>query len=329
MKRRNFFPVGLSAIVLSILIGVTLGRYSSRILAAQMPGAACSVSMANIIQSAKGDVYEIDDPNYIEPKSYSLVTYSVHGDEITNPVYDPIPNDLKDEQKNSALQNQAWQIFVSLIPPPNREIVKEFNVFTDGYSNTLAASDQTKEDLSEWVLEVDIADLEDNDALMFTMIHEYGHILTLNASQMDPDQEIMDDPLNPILQKEKAAACPNYFTGMGCSHADAYIQSFYDRFWVDIIEEWKKIDALQYDADLDPYYEGLFNFYLAHQDQFLDDYSTTHVTEDIAESFAYFVFGPKPGGTSIKGQKVLFFYAYPELIKLRQSILQGACSILQ
>jgi hypothetical protein len=59
----------------------------------------------------------------------------------------------------------------------------------------------------------------------------------------------------------------------------------------------------------------------------VDDYSTTHPAEDIAESFTYFVFGPKPTGNSIKEQKIAFFYEYPELIHLRENILSGACSL--
>jgi hypothetical protein len=127
----------------------------------------------------------------------------------------------------------------------------------------------------------------------------------------------------------KAADCPNYFAGSGCSRPNSYINAFHDRFWVALDAEWKKIDELQYAEDLNPYYAALYNFYLAHQDQFLDDYSTTHPAEDIAEAFAYFVFSPRPAGTTIKDQKILFFYEYPELVELRQSILQGACSIAQ
>jgi hypothetical protein len=98
---------------------------------------------------------------------------------------------------------------------------------------------------------------------------------------------------------------------------------------VGIEAEWKPIDALQYADDLNPYYAGLYDFYLSHQDQFVDDYSTTHPAEDIAETFAYFVFSPKPTGASIKDQKVLFFYKYPELIELRRSILRGACAAIK
>lgn len=238
-----------------------------------------------------------------------------------------LPDDLKDEQKDFALQNEGWKIFTDLIPPQDRQMVAQYNTFTDGYSNTLAAVDQTKADPSQWILEIDIADLEDKDSLLFTMIHEYAHILTLDASQVTPDQEIVEDPYNLDLQASKAAACPYFFTGTGCSYANSYIDAFYNRFWLDINDEWQKIDALQYGTeDLTPYYDGLYNFYKTHQDQFLDDYSVTHPDEDIAEAFAYFVFSPKPTGNSIKEQKVAFFYEYPELVELRANILESVCA---
>ena len=208
-------------------------------------------------------------------------------------------------------------------------MVSQYIIFTDGGENTLAAVDQTPNDLTHWIVEVDVADLDNKDALLFTLIHEYAHLLTLNDSQVNIDQNIYNDPANLALLESRTAACPNYFTGGGCSHPNSYVNAFYRRFWVDINPEWKKIDALQYADDLNPYYAGLYNFYLKHQDQFIDDYATTHPTEDIAESFAYFVFSPKPTGTSIKDRKVLFFYEYPELVALRQSILKGACSMIK
>jgi hypothetical protein len=328
MKKNLTFIIVLLAVGLFILLGVVLGRYASSAFVAQTPNAVCAVTMTDIIQSAKGDVYNMGGTSdYVEPKTYYLAEYSVHGDSITDPIFESVPNDLKDEQKDSTLQNEGWKIFTSLIPPTDRQMVTQYKVFTDGYSNTLAAVDQTQNDPSQWVLEIDIADLKDKDSLMFTMIHEYAHILTLNASQVTPDQEIVDDPGNLDLQASKAAACPNFFTGTGCSYADSYIQAFYNRFWLDINDEWQKIDALQYGTkDLTPYYDGLYNFYKTHQDQFLDDYSTTHPDEDIAESFAYFVFSPKPTGNTIKEQKIAFFHEYPELVELRTNILNGLCT---
>lgn len=269
----------------------------------------------------------VGDTKFVEPQSYYLATYSVEGDEIIEPVLEPVPNNLADEQKDIALQTEAWDVFTTIVPAQDRQMLVQYNVFTDGNSNTLAAVDQNLEDPSKWILEIDIADLADRDALLFTLIHEYAHLLTLNATQVIPDQEIVDDPMNVAMLEEKAAACPNYFAGTGCSYPDSYIHTFYNRFWVDINDEWKKIDALQYGEDDMLYFDGLYSFYKTHQDQFVDDYATTHPAEDIAESFTYFVFAPKPTGDSIKEQKIAFFYEYPELVQLRENILNGACSL--
>jgi len=330
-KKLTFITV-LLAVGLFVLFGVALGGYAANALSRETPVAVCSTTMANVIASAKGNVYKGIDPNFVDPTSYPLATYSVSGNEIANPTFPALdatdPSVVKDEQKNSTLQTEAWRIFTKLIPIQRRGMVAQYDVFTDGFENTLAAVDQTKADPMRWILQIDVADVENKNSFMFTLVHEYSHLLTLNAAQVTPDQEIVNAPDDLALQARKAAACPNYFTGTGCSHADSYIHVFYNRFWAGAInDEWKKVDALQINKDnLAPYYDGLYNLYQKHQDQFVDDYAVTYLTEDISESFTYFIFSPKPTGNSIKEQKISFFYEYPELIQLRENILNGACS---
>ena len=313
-------------ICLGVFLGFAIGIHLSASIEKDTSAISCPNIMAEIIQSAQGDVYKIDDPNYTEPATHFLVKYSVKGDEITNPLLESAPADLKDEQANTNLQKEVWGLFTSLIPPENRRMVSQYDVFTDGFENTLAAVDQLPDSPANWSVQIDIADLENKDLLLFTLVHEYAHILTLDDTQVLPDQELLKDPYNKDLLDAKAAACPNYAPGNGCSKKDSYINSFYSRFWVDINTEWQKIDALQYDDNQLPYYDGLYKFYQAHRDQFVDDYATTHPDEDIAESFAYFVFSPRPQGNSIKGQKILFFYQYPELVRLRGQILSDICT---
>ena len=322
----------LFVIIFLLLVGIcgyAIGKYFSTPAKNKAAELSCPNTLTDIIQSAKGDVYKIDNPNYVQPQSDILLTYSVHGDLITNPVFNLIPSTLKDEQQDSATQKQVWKIFTTLISAKDRQMVTEYMIFTDGNEETLAAVEQVPADLTHWIVEIDVADLANKDELLFTLVHEYAHLLTLNNSQVAIDQELYDDPNNLSLLKRKAVACPNYFEGGGCSLPHSYINTFYQRFWIGVDAEWEKINILQYADDLKPYYAGLYNFYLAHRDQFVDDYATTHPAEDIAESFAYFVFSPKPETTSVRGQKILFFYDYPELVKLRQTILQGTCSIAQ
>lgn len=328
MSKNVAFIIVFFSLALFLGVGVFLGLQNTAELPAENY-AVCAVSMERVIIGGQGDVYNFEGvTDFSEPEFDYLAEYSVEGDAIKDPVLESVPADLQDEQKDSALQNEAWQVFTELIPAADRQMVTQFNVFTDGYSNTLAAVDQSKQDAAQWMLEVDIADLEDKNALIFTMIHEYAHLLTLNASQVEPDAEIVNDPFNLELQKEKAAACPNYFPGNGCSYADSYIHAFYNRFWLEVADEWQQVDALQYGTDdFVPYYNALYDFYKTHADQFVGDYAVTHPAEDIAESFTHFVFSPKPLGNSIKEQKLAFFYEYPELVQLREDILSGACQL--
>jgi hypothetical protein len=288
--------------------------------------AACAATVAKVIESAQGSVYQVSEEEAAPPETHYLASYDVSADEIGSPDFQSVPEEWKDEQIDRALHEEAWNLFTAMIPAEDREMVTGYLVFTDGLSNTLAAVEQQPEDITEWIVEVDIADLEDRNALLFTLIHEYAHLLTLHSGQVTPDPDILKNPKDLTLIAERAAACPTYFTGDGCSHPDSYINQFYQRFWPDIADEWKAVDSLQYDEDQMPYFEGLYDFYLAHSDEFVDDYATTHPAEDIAESFAYFVFSPKPAGTSIKEQKVAFFHQYPELVKLRDHILANLCA---
>jgi hypothetical protein len=326
MSRNFSLILVLLALFVFLAAGIVLGGNMANGLGVEFTS-ACARIMEGVIRGGQGEVYNFDGvEEFVEPDVYNLALYSVEGDEIENPVYESVPAEWRDEQKNAALQYEAWRTFTELIPQEGRRMVAQFNVFTDGVDNTLAAVDFSGNDPTLWKLEVDITDLKDRDMFLFTLIHEYAHLLTLNDSQVEPDEEIAKDPYNTVLQNEKAFLCPNYFTGTGCSNPDSYIQSFYSRFWTGIEDEWEKADAIQYQAGANvKYYNALYDFYRSHHDQFVSDYSVTHPTEDIAEAFTHFVFSPKPHGNSIREEKIRFFYEYPELVRLRGDILSGAC----
>lgn len=73
------------------------------------------------------------------------------------------------------------------------------------------------------------------------------------------------------------------------------------------------------------YRTALDEFYANHREQFVSPYAATNPREDIAESWTEFILRPKPSGTSIADQKVLFFYEFPELVQAREEIIQGVC----
>jgi hypothetical protein len=294
--------------------------------------AACPERMAQIIsQAIGGSVYapvEGGDPGADEPDDYYLVYYDVSGDQIGEPSYESIPDDLVNDQNDAAAQQSTWQFFSALVPLEDRRMLGEYVIFTDGPRNRLAAVEQSRDDPAQWALEVDIEDISDSDELAFTLLHEYGHLLTLGPSQVPPDQELFDRPNSRRLYEQKAAACSTYFSGEGCSLPESYLNTFFERYWAGFYEEWQRIDALSDQDDQSEYYDELYAFYKAHQDQFVDDYAATNVAEDMAETFAYFIFAPHPGGDTIVEEKVQFFYDYPELAGLRERIRANVCSTM-
>ncbi|MHB0915370.1 MAG: recombinase family protein, partial [Thermoleophilia bacterium] len=89
-----------------------------------------------------------------------------------------------------------------------------------------------------------------------------------------------------------------------------HINGFYQEYRDDIFEEH---EANQYIEDDEDYWEATDAFYERYSDRFVNDYAATNPGEDIAESCTQFILKDRPRGSSIKDQKVEFFYEYPEL----------------
>ncbi len=254
---------------------------------------------------------EFDCEDYAEEQT--LVSYQVQGNRIVHPrpaaLSDP---SLRDLQRDSVQHQKIWTLFVTLFPAERRALVSQFVIFTDGADGTHAAVEPDENDLTKWILSVDIADARNENELTETLIHEFGHLLTLNAAQVPPHAAAQQS--DKAFRKAQAA-CPHYFTGEGCSLPTSYIHTFHARFWRGEIEKaWRRMT----DAGEDE--EGLERFYKKYRDQFVSDYAASDPAEDIAESWTEFVLKPKPLGKTIAQKKISFFYDYPELVELRAYI---------
>ena len=231
-----------------------------------------------------------------------LVTYQVDGDEIYDPVFaSNIPDELLSYQEDTERHQELWEFASAIMPAEQRTMLGEFIIFSDGAYNVLGAVDDA-DTAGLWTLEIDIVDSDDLAGLSTTLIHEFGHMVTLNDEQVGAD----------------SASCSTYASDDGCTAPDSYLNAFYDRFWSDIHDDWAEITN---DGDEDL----IEDFYDEYPDQFVSDYAATSVKEDIAESWTYFIFAPQPAGDGIADEKVLFFYEYPELVQVRQQIINGLC----
>ena len=252
------------------------------------------------------------------------VIYTIEDDKLASREDIIATNRIDTIHDARATHEFIWNYFASLVPPENRKYLTEFAVVSDGKGEILGAVSPTFNDPLLWTLEVDVLDSDDDYSLTFTLMHEYGHLVTLNASQVPPNRRVFFSSGDTEIYDQAVAACPQYFPGEGCSNPESYINEFYNRFWQDIYTEWQGIDAIE---DEDEYYDRLDEFYQKYKDQFLTDYSSASPAEDIAEAWSFFILSPKPEADSIANEKVLFFYEYPELVQLREKILINLCEV--
>jgi hypothetical protein len=280
----------------------------------------CDEELANLLAGGEQSTL----PHNELSTEYTLVTYAVDGDSIS--VYDmpPVPDELDPYQQDIARHHELWNFVTRLVPLDYRRQVVFFVITTDGTYGTLGAVEPT-DNPETWSLYVDILDAESFPDLAATLIHEIGHLLTLNTTQVVTDWEVFNEPWNEEAYARADAACDTYFVFEGCSYPDSYLNQFFERYWQAIYPEWQEINQ---EEDEEILKNLLDEFYGRYPDQFVSDYAATSPEEDIAESFLYFVLAPAPAGKTIAEEKILFFYEFPELTALRDTMRASLCSSL-
>ncbi len=266
--------------------------------------------------------YSHRDPDFEGNSGQVLVDYIVTGDEIVEAEKKSVYSNFKSYQDDTELHQRIWEYYRTIIPARYRKTISNFYMFTDGKQRILAFVAQSYASPEEWVLSVDVVDAETPQDLTYTLVHEFGHLVTLGPDQVIPSEAIFENPGDEQIWRQEYDACETYFPGEGCSVPDAYIDAFFTKFWEDIYREWVRI---QLQEDPDSYETLIEEFYEVYQDQFVSDYAVTNPEEDIAESFTFFVLTKKPEANKISDEKILLFYEYPELVSLRLDIIQGIC----
>lgn len=287
--------------------------------------AACSALLPDILRApmSAGPGDDSSGPWHAGQQVHYLVVYDAYGDQLGDRQNLLLPDQVDDTLDSRAAHEGIWNYFTSLVPAEHRSYITEFSILSDGPNNILAGVSPTYDNPYEWTLKIDVADAVDRYSLTYSLIHEYGHLLTLNASQVPPDEQVFFHPDDKALRDQAEASCPRYFTGEGCSSSGSYMSEFFNRYWSSFYGEWKQAhstDEQQIQREL------LDEFYHVHEEQFLTSYAAASPEEDIAESWAYFILAPRPEPTTIANQKILFFYEYPELVALRQEILGRLCT---
>ncbi len=276
-----------------------------------------------------GGPADFDQPNH-QDEADSFITYTIKDNQITNPVNGTASTDeIKKHQADTAKHQAIWKRFSALIPEANRKMFVSYQLFTDGKEGTMAAVTQDQDDPTKWVLLIDIVDAYpdgntmDKTDLTYSLIHEYGHVLTLGNEQIPADTavfgttETTEEQFAQLLVDQTKKCQPNFYLQEGCSKTNSYINKFFQAYWKTIYYELPQNQNVEDETKLE---EIANNFYEKYQSQFVTDYAATNPGEDIAESWTAFILKEKPTGNTIADQKVQFFYNFPELVELRKVI---------
>ena len=196
---------------------------------------------------------------------------------------------------------QVWDLLCALLPEENRQKIAQFRLFTDGASNILAFTspvpdENGKPDNTAFSISIDCYDVYDENGcprdwskLIYTILHEYGHVLLEDETQVDLSRgTTTHDPAG-------------YVEG-------SFRKAFYDRLWKELGDT-------------------AANDYEQAPTRYVSRYGANYFHEDIADTFAVFLLSGKPAGDTVAEEKLRFFWADPEMLALRASIRKnlGLC----
>jgi len=224
--------------------------------------------------------------------------------------------ETSDQETDLALYN--WNVFYNIFPKRiTQKYIKRLVLFSDGIDEKTGALGALNRENTEWQLVLDIVDVDFKSKnkerirqSIYTLIHEFGHLLTLNNSQ-----------IKPTIKKEQDHDDP-YLTIEGQALKDSYINLFVERFWSgSLLNEWDYIQKKYCFVEQTRCLEKLYGLYQENYTDFLTDYAAESPEEDIVESWTAFVLHDKvKDPKTVAEQKMNFFYNFPELVKYRKTI---------
>ena len=323
----------MKIILLCILAVAMIGLMTPSAFAEELQEKFDEYWSCNILEPIHQDCLEYDEKYVIGISPTEIANYLVENDNTLTPNYeDPLYNGYFGDQ---VLHQELWEIYKKITPNQILSQLTLFVIYTDDYGGEEAASvSQIPDYPLDILLSIDLADMIpsgiklDKQFYVATLIHENGHILSLNSEQGNNDSSTeVGHNAKQIMLKKQSECAPNYYNDMaGCLYDDSYLNKFFQRFWAEIYPEhrwWWEFKT--YEKFLD----HNIPFYLKYEHHFVSEYAGDNPDEDFAESFTAFVLKEKPSQStdSIPEQKILFFYEYPELIEMRDFTRNGIATI--
>jgi hypothetical protein len=217
---------------------------------------------------------------------------------------------------DNKLAIEYWKHFKAMFPETiTSKYIKKLVLNSDGLDGTMAALGPLNTKNTDWELVIDTLDINfstHNKIVLYesvySMIHEFGHLITLNNTQVKPVEKDYQEEGDPYLTEE------------GEAFKESYINLYVSEFWNgSLLEYWDKIKDKNYNQT--KLEKKLFKFYQKNKEHFITDYAAESPEEDIAESWTHFVLNSKLSKPNkITTNKINFFYNFSSLVDIRKEI---------
>lgn len=225
----------------------------------------------------------------------AAVTVSNYSVGITN-VLASYPVQQGQAEIEDARDKAVWDYLCRILPVQARQKIAQFDLFTDGFGNILAYTTPLQEDgvtdNTRFCITVDYYDVYDEagnprdwSKLTYTILHEYGHVLLEDETQID------------LSVGQNTHDVAGFVPG-------SFRMTFYETFWKELG------DSAVADYEQNPTH-------------YVSRYGANYFHEDIADTFAVFVLGQFPQGDTVAQDKLRFFFADENMAALRSAIRQN------
>ncbi|MFV0248635.1 MAG: hypothetical protein ACK5H1_06720 [Tenacibaculum sp.] len=232
---------------------------------------------------------------------------------------------IKNNSKNDELARYHWNTFYNIFPKNMaKKYIKKLVLISDGPDEKTGALGSLSTNNDQWQLVIDTLDVnfKSKDKIrlkesVYTLVHEFGHLLTLNNTQIRPTQKIDQNEGEPYLTLE------------GETYKRSYLNKFVSLFWEGkLLERWDIIQQRHCFTE-QSCVEKLMGLYKENFADFVTDYAAESPEEDIVESWVFFVLKEKiKKPKTIAQKKINFFYRFPELVAYRDTIRSNTKSYM-
>ena len=136
---------------------------------------------------------------------------------------------IVNKHTNNRLAKEHWKHFKAIFPEKiTSTYIKKLVLNSDGLDGTMAALGPLNETNTAWELVIDTLDINfsaRNKTVLYesvySMIHEFGHLITLNNTQVKPVDKEYQEEGDPYLTEE------------GESLPKSYINLYVSKFWTE------------------------------------------------------------------------------------------------